>query len=211
MFKTPSLSEDLGLRYQTPDAWAEQVLQDPLLLLSDHAYLERKAASNALELLNRWPEPTYPDNWVITLSAIARDETAHLHSVTRLLAQRGGRLERLHRNPYANDLRTLVRKGSGPQELLDRLLIAALIEARSCERFEVLSRCCHDPELAQFYRSLWSSELGHYKVFLRLAEGILARQEVETRWQQMIEAEARIIQNQPPGPRIHSGVLGARQ
>jgi tRNA-(ms[2]io[6]A)-hydroxylase len=211
MLKTPSLSEDLGLRYQTPDAWAEQVLRDPLRLLSDHAYLERKAASNALELLNRWPEPTYPDNWLITLSAIARDETAHLHSVTRLLAQRGGRLERLHRNPYANDLRTLVRKGSGPQELLDRLLIAALIEARSCERFEVLSRCCHDPELAQFYRRLWSSELGHYTVFLRLAENILARQEVETRWQQMIEAEARIIQNQPPGPRIHSGQSGARQ
>jgi tRNA 2-(methylsulfanyl)-N6-isopentenyladenosine37 hydroxylase len=208
MLKTPSLSEDLGLRYQTPDSWAEQVLQDPLLLLSDHAYLERKAASNALELLNRWPEPAYPDNWIITLSAIARDETAHLHSVTRLLAQRGGRLERLHRNPYANDLRTLVRKGSGPQELLDRVLIAALIEARSCERFEVLSRCCHDPKLAQFYRRLWSSELGHYTVFLRLAEGILARQEVEIRWQQMIEAEARIIQKQPPGPRIHSGAPG---
>jgi tRNA 2-(methylsulfanyl)-N6-isopentenyladenosine37 hydroxylase len=209
MTKTPSLSADLALGYRTPDSWAESALQDPLLLLSDHVYLERKAASNALELLNRWPEPAYPDNWVVTLSAIARDETAHLYSVARLLAQRGGRLERLHRNPYANDLRQLVRKGSGTQELLDRLLIAALIEARSCERFEVLSRCCQDSELAQFYRGLWSSELGHYRVFLRLAADIMTRQEVETRWQQMVEAEARIIQNQPPSPRMHSGVPGA--
>jgi tRNA 2-(methylsulfanyl)-N6-isopentenyladenosine37 hydroxylase len=201
-----SVVVELPLQYRTPDTWAQQVLQQPLALLSDHAYLERKAASNALELLNRWPEPTYPDHWVLTLSAVARDETAHLYLASRLLEQRGGRLERLHRNSYAHDLRKLVRKGSGTQELLDRLLVAGLIEARSCERFEVLSRCCSDSELAQFYRSLWASELGHYRIFLRLGEDIAAAGEVEGRWEEMVEAEARIIQVQPPGPRIHSGL-----
>jgi len=200
-------SSELPLLCRTPDSWAEAVLEQPLALLSDHAYLEKKAASNALELLNRWPEPTCPENWVMTLSAVARDEASHLHAVARLLDQRGGKLERLHRNLYANDLRKLVRKGLGSREVLDRLLVAALIEARSCERFEVLARCCPDFELAQFYRSLWSSEFGHYTVFLRLAEGIIPAREVQIRWEQMVEAEARIISVQPPGPRIHSGML----
>ena len=86
-----------------------------------------KAASNALELMNRWPEPVCPEGWVTTLASVARDEAAHLNSVTRLLSQRGGKLERLHKNPYAHDLRRLVRKGAGVQELLDRLLVSALL------------------------------------------------------------------------------------
>src|SRR6266850_46316 len=181
---------ELPLEYQTPDRWGEQVLRHLLALLSDHAYLEKKAASNALELMNRWPEPVCPEGWVTTLAGVARDEAAHLNSVARLLSQRGGRLERLHRNPYANDLRGLVRKGGGVQELLDRLLVSALIEARSCERFEVLSRVCHDTELAQFYRSLWGSEFGHYTVFLQLARGFVPEWSVEERWSEMVRAEA---------------------
>jgi len=201
--QSPTL--ELPLAYRTPDRWAEQVLHHPLALLSDHAYLEKKAASNALELMNRWPEPTCPEGWVNTLASVARDEAAHLHSVARLLSQRGGRLERLHKNPYANDLRRLVRKGAGVQELLDRLLVSALIEARSCERFEVLSRVCQDAELGQFYRSLWGSEFGHYTVFLQLARDIVQKQVVEERWVGMVEAEGRIIVSHPPGPRMHSG------
>src|SRR5262245_66580034 len=84
---------EVPLESRTPLRWAEQVLRYPLLLLSDHAYLEKKAASNALELMNRWPEPLCPEGWVTTLSSVARDESAHLHSVTRLLSQRGGRSE----------------------------------------------------------------------------------------------------------------------
>jgi tRNA 2-(methylsulfanyl)-N6-isopentenyladenosine37 hydroxylase len=206
MMNLQTSSLELPLLHRTPDSWAEAVLEQPLALLSDHAYLEKKAASNALELLNRWPEPSCPKNWVVTLSAVARDEASHLQAVIRLLDQRGGKLERLHRNPYANDLRRLVRKGTGSHEILDRLLVAALIEARSCERFEVLARCCPDLELAQFYRSLWSSEFGHYTVFLRLAEEVIPAREVQRRWEQMVEAEARIITTQSPGPRIHSGI-----
>ena len=197
---------ELPLDYRTPDRWAEQVLRHPLDLLSDHAYLEKKAASNALELMNRWPEPVCPEGWVTTLASVARDESAHLNSVTRLLSQRGGRLDRLHKNPYANDLRRLVRKGAGIQELLDRLLVSALIEARSCERFEVLSRICQDVELAQFYRNLWGSEFGHYTVFLQLARDIVPEPSVELRWSEMVQAEGRIIARQPAGPRMHSGL-----
>jgi tRNA 2-(methylsulfanyl)-N6-isopentenyladenosine37 hydroxylase len=139
---------DLPLLIWTPREWAAQALRDPLALLNDHAHLERKAAANALELLLRWPEPAPPENWVLMMTAIARDEIDHLAIVTKILARQGGRLVKNHRNPYANALRELVRLGDGRRELMDRLMICALIEARSCERFELLSRCCEqDTEL----------------------------------------------------------------
>ncbi len=202
--------DDLPLISRTPDAWGESALQEPLALLNDHAYLEKKAAANALELLNRWPEPVCPDAWTSTLAAVANDETAHLNSVVRLLARRGGRLERTHRNPYANALRNLVRKGQGSDELTDRLLISALIEARSCERFVILARRGrdHDRELARFYHRLGASELGHYHVFLVLAGHVLPQGEVEARWRDLLEAESTILDAQPPGPRMHSGFRG---
>ncbi|WP_148597228.1 tRNA isopentenyl-2-thiomethyl-A-37 hydroxylase MiaE [Aquisphaera giovannonii] len=201
------MSDDLPLLSRTPDAWGEAALRDTRALLSDHAYLEKKAASNALELLNRWPEPTPPADWTTTLAAIAHDEASHLASVLRLLARRGGRLDRTHRNPYANALRALVRKGSGNEELADRLLISALIEARSCERFEVLARASAegDRELSRFFRRLGASEMGHYRVFLHLAGHAVGPGAVEARWAEMLEAEARILAAQAPGPRIHSG------
>ena len=201
-----SSASDLPLLSRTPDSWADAAISDVLALLSDHAYLEKKAASNALELLNRWPEPDCPHDWVGTLAAIASDETAHLGLVVRLLHRRGGRLERTHRNPYANALRALVRKGQGNEELADRLLISALIEARSCERFEVLARRIADRDLARFYARLSSSELGHYAVFLRLASYALAEQAVGRRFRELLAAEAAIIAAQPPGSRMHGGV-----
>src|SRR6187551_2005572 len=119
---------DLPLKYRTPESWAVGVLARPLELLNDHANLEKKAASNALELLNRWPEPSPPENWVAAMTAVARDEVEHLAVVSRLLARRGGRLTKSHANPYAADLHKLVRRGKGIEELVDRLLISSLIE-----------------------------------------------------------------------------------
>lgn len=199
--------DDLPLLSRTPDTWAAIAMSDPKALLSDHAYLERKAAANALELLNRWPEPTRPEEWTRTLAAVASDEAGHLSSVVRLLNERGGQLDRAHRNDYARDLRRHVRKGRGPEELLDRLLISALIELRSCERFRLLAAHCEgrDPVLARFYRRLWSSELGHYRVFLRLAECVVGPEDVGSRWDEMLRIEAQTIAAQPPGPRMHSG------
>lgn len=197
---------DLPLRTRTPDAWGHSVLSEPLALLSDHAYLERKAASNALELLNRWPEPEYPKDWTTMLAGIARDEAAHLNSVNKILLRRGGRLERLHRCDYAADLRGLVRQGRNREELVDRLLVSALIEARSCERFDVLRRTAGDRELKELYDTLWASEHGHHRLFLRLAAYARPEEEVNRRWEEMLSAEAKIIQKQKPGPRIHSGL-----
>jgi tRNA-(ms[2]io[6]A)-hydroxylase len=196
--------EALPLHSRTPIAWGLAVLREPISLLIDHAFLEKKAATNALELLTRWPND-WLDGWVDAMTGVARDEVAHLAQVTRLLASRGGRMERFHKNPYANSLRQLVRKGE-PAEILDRLLVAALIEIRSSERFSVLAAASTDGELASFYRSLFSSELAHYKLFLHLARRFTGQAALEARWQQMLAAEAVILAEQDPGPRIHSGL-----
>jgi len=196
---------NLPLRYQTPTAWAQAVLAHPLELLNDHAHLEKKAAANALELLNRWPDPRPPENWVAAMTAIARDEVEHLALVCRLLTRRGGRLSKQHRNEYANELRMLVRKGRGSEELADRLMVCGLIEARSCERFWLLAEVCKDAELTKLYRGLWASEHGHYRTFLELAESVLDAQTVGRRWRELLEAESAIIQKQAPAARMHSG------
>jgi tRNA-(ms[2]io[6]A)-hydroxylase len=193
----------LPLLSRTPLEWARAVLVDPIPLLIDHAFLEKKAATNAMELMTRWPDD-WTEGWVETMTAVARDEAAHLAQVTRLIIRRGGRMERFHKNDYANALRQLVRKGE-PSEILDRLLVSALIEARSCERFSVLAEAAEDAELAAFYQALYASELGHYKMFLELARKIVKPKVVKERWQQMLAAEAAILARQSPGPRIHSG------
>ena len=200
-----SRNEVLPLRSSTPAGWGRAVLADPISLLIDHAFLEKKAANNAMELLTRWPGDWMP-GWVETMTSVARDETAHLAQAIRMLVRRGGRLSRVHKNPYANELRLLVRKGDRT-ELLDRLFVSALIEARSCERFGILGQTevTGGDELAAFYRALHSSELGHYKVFLKLARKIAPKEEVDERWGEMLDAEARILARQEPGPRIHSG------
>jgi tRNA-(ms[2]io[6]A)-hydroxylase len=195
--------ESLPLHSRTPIEWGHAVLADPISLLIDHAFLERKAANNAMELLTRWPND-WTEGWVETMVGVAKDETAHLAQVTRILLERGGRLDRTHKNSYANSLRLLVRKGE-PQEVLDRLLVSALIEVRSCERFSVLADASDDAELAAFYKALYLSEFGHYKVFLKLARKIASDRAVESRWQEMLASEAQILAEQPNGPRIHSG------
>ena len=179
------------------------MLAHPIALLNDHAFLEKKAAANAMELLTRWPDD-WLDGWVETMMAVARDEANHLAQVVRLLLARGGRMDRVHKNPYANALRKVVRKGEAT-ELLDRLLVAAMIEVRSCERFAVLAEASEDEELSAFYRSLYASEFGHYHVFLKLARRFTKGSTVEARWQEMLAAEAEILAAQEPGPRIHSG------
>lgn len=202
---------DLPLLSRTPDSWAAHALRDTPALLNDHAHLEKKAATNALELLNQWPDPVAPEYWVERMSAIARDEVEHLAIVTRLLARRGGALTKHHRNTYANALRVHVRAGQGPREIMDRLMVSALIEARSCERFEILSRNCDDRELAKLYAGLWASENGHYRVFidlarnLPLAAGRRAKQAIEQRWSEWLEIESAAIAAQPGGARMHSG------
>ena len=140
------------------------------------------------------------------MTAVARDEVEHLATVCRILARRGGRLTRQHSNRYAADLRALVRQGEGRDELVDRLMVSALIEARSCERFKLLGEACaDDAELRKLYQGLWASEHGHYRTFIQLAEEIQTREKVRRRWDQMLDAEAKIIERQVPGSKMHSG------
>lgn len=197
--------KSLPLRYITPSQWAVEVLKEPLALLSDQAYLEKKAANNALEFLNLWPGPEAPEHWLSSIAAIAQDETTHMKMVLKLLEKRGGKLERTHKNQYAMDLRACIRKGKGLQDMVDRLLISALIEARSCERFERLAEVCEDGELARFYGGLLESENGHYRLFVDMAKKVMPAKDVESRWDKLLDVEAKIIKEQPIGPRIHSG------
>ncbi len=199
--------DELPLHSRTPVEWARSVLSDPIALLIDHAFLEKKAANNAMELMTRWPDDWTP-GWVEAMTGIARDEAAHLAQVARLLMKRGGRLSRSHKNPYSNALRALVRSGT-PNEIVDRLLVSALIELRSCERFALLADASPDAELSGFYNALFQSERGHYRVFLKLAYKVAPRDAVDDRWQRMLESEARILSEQPPGIAIHSGVISS--
>ncbi|MHC5113575.1 MAG: tRNA isopentenyl-2-thiomethyl-A-37 hydroxylase MiaE [Planctomycetota bacterium] len=196
----------LPLACKTPPAWAEMALADPLALLNDHAHLEKKAATTALELLHRWPDPNPPENWVKAMTNLARDEVEHLAVVTRLLARRGGHLTRHHRNPYARALHQQVRMGEGNDELVDRLMVASLIECRSCERFVLLAPVCEDRELADLYEELIVADYGHYRVFLDLAKKVEKARAVQARWREMLELEAEVIQEQPRGSRMHTWV-----
>ncbi len=194
---------DLPLRWRTPDTWADAVLADPVALLNDHAHLERDAGANALALVRRIPDGFPADRWVQRLTGVARDEVDHLALVSRELAARGGELSRQHRNPYAAALRTHVRAGDGPRDLVDRLLVSALIEVRSCERFGLLAGAGH--ELSPLYAGLTASEVGHYRLFLRLAEAAVPATAVAARWEELLGLEAEVAAAQEPGPRMHSG------
>jgi tRNA-(ms[2]io[6]A)-hydroxylase len=200
------IKEILPLNYFTPPEWAEQALKDPEELLNDHAHLEKKAAGNALELLSRFPQGKPNETWVQAMTSIAKNEAEHLALVVKIQKSRGWKLSRQHHNQYAKELREQVRVGGGLNDILDRLIISALIEARSCERFQCLANQATDDELRRLFSGLFASEAGHFRLFLSLARTLLSDEVVEKRWQEFLTIEAKIIQSQAPGCRIHSGL-----
>jgi tRNA-(ms[2]io[6]A)-hydroxylase len=201
----PGVTATGWLGSRTDPSWASRALADIPAFLSDHAHLERKAAANAMGLLARCPAGGNAARWTGFLSTVAREEARHLDQVIRILHKRGGTLSVHHTNPYAAELFGLVRMAEGPRALLDRLLVSALVEARSCERFQVLAEHSIDDELKEFFAGLLRSEDGHAKGFLRLAAMVLPRKELDARWGELREAEARILSHQPHGPRMHAG------
>ena len=189
-----------GLRLSTPPAWAVRVAREPLVLLSDHAHCELKAAASAQALIARHPQK---HALVDRLCAIAIEELEHFARVVALLRARGGELAPIERNPYAEAL--LARTAGGRDALLDRLLVSSLIEARSLERFRLLADHAADRDLAALYRDLVASEAAHRASFLRLARDHAGAERADARLAELEEAEAEIVASLPFAVRMHSG------
>jgi tRNA-(ms[2]io[6]A)-hydroxylase len=181
----------LGLRLPSDPRWVHLAQTNLPELLTDHAYCEQKAASNAISLIIKYPE--LPD-LVDTLAQVAQEEMQHFQEVHQRIQERGWTLGRERRDPYVNDLLAFARKdGPRAEVLVDRLLFAAMVEARSCERFKMLSEDAQDPQLREWYRGLMASEANHYTVFLKLARKYGEGIDVDARWHQWLEYEAEII------------------
>ena len=181
----------LGLKLPTDPRWVNIVEKNIEEILTDHAYCEQKAASNAISIIVRFPE--YPDI-VAEMTAICREEMEHFGMVHQKLLDRGYNLGRERKDEYVNDLLKFINKGGTRiQQLVDRLLFAAMIEARSCERFRVLSEHIEDEDLRTFYRDLMVSEANHYTAFLGFARKYGKGMDVEARWQDFLDYEAGII------------------
>ncbi len=192
----------LNLVGRTRADWIERAASHLDDILLDHAHLEKKAAGMAVTLLFRYPEQP---SLQTALSRLAREELIHFEQVVAHLERRGIHFGPQRPSPYAGRLHRAVRADE-PARLLDTLLVAALIEARSCERFGLLAEGLADsePELAAFYRGLLSSEARHHGEYLRLAESVAPREEVRTRLAALAEHEARVLAEAPSTPRLHN-------
>ncbi|MFM7474383.1 MAG: tRNA-(ms[2]io[6]A)-hydroxylase [Microcystis aeruginosa] len=184
----------------TSEGWIEQAINNLGIILLDHSHCERKAAGVALNFLFRYPSST---QLVRQLTAIAREELEHFEQVNQWLERRGIPLQNLTPPPYAAHLKQQVRRQE-PEHLLDALLVAALIEARSHERLGLLGTHCPDPALAQFYRGLMASEARHYGVYWVLATTYFEKDLVQERLETLAIAESEILADLHPQPRIHS-------
>lgn len=189
----------LDLRYRTPPAWLDCVLASFDEFLVDHAACERKASALGMALVVRYPDrPAILD----PLIEFAREELLHFHQVYRLCASRGLKLAGDEKDPYVTELVALCRHGRDDR-LLDRLLVAGVIEARGCERLEMLAGALTEPELADFYRELWRAEARHHGLFVRLARELFAADEVQVRLETLLVREGEICERLEIRPRFH--------
>lgn len=192
----------LGLQLPTDPRWvnlAEMSLED---ILTDHAYCEQKAAVSCMSLIQRYSDK---NELVDELSPIVTEEWGHFRLVLHEIRKRGLTLGKQRKDEYVHALLAFETKGGKEEDrLLDKLLICALIEARSCERFKRLSEGLDDEYLCQFYRRFMESEAGHYRTFIDLARAYIPEEKVWKRWQEWLDHEAGIMQSLTPrGDRIH--------
>lgn len=192
----------LGLELPTDPRWvniAEKNIED---ILVDHAYCEQKAASSCITLIVQYYDKS---KLVDVLSPVVAEEWSHFERVVNELKKRGFELGAPRRDEYVEALNHVIRKGgSREQQLMEKLLMNALIEARSCERFKILWKNIHDPELAEFYHELMISEAGHYKTFIKLAKEYVSEEMVMARWRELLEQEAEIVKGMElRGDRMH--------
>ncbi|MDO5980687.1 tRNA-(ms[2]io[6]A)-hydroxylase [Flavivirga spongiicola] len=191
----------LGLKLPTDPRWVNIVEKNIEEILTDHAFCEQKATSTAISLIVSFPEYT---ELVQEMTALVKEEMSHFKMVHDKIIERGWTLGRDRRDDYVIQLVKFFPKGgSRTTQLVHRLLYAALIEARSCERFRLLSEELKDKELATFYRNLMVSEANHYTMFLGFARKYGNKKEVDTKWQQLLEYEAEIMSNLGNTEAIH--------
>jgi tRNA 2-(methylsulfanyl)-N6-isopentenyladenosine37 hydroxylase len=192
----------LGLQLPTDPRWANLAAMSIEEILTDHAYCEQKAAASCISLIQRYNSK---EQLVADLAPIVTEEWGHFRLVLSELQKRGLRLGRQRKDEYVNALLNFCQQGGAEEgRLLDQLLIMALIEARSCERFKRLSEGLEDPYLRKFYRRFMESEAGHYTLFIELAETYIEKETVRQRWSQWLDFEASVMAKMElRGDRIH--------
>lgn len=192
----------LRLKMSTDPVWVKNIVEQNIKeILIDHAWCEQKAASSAISLMIQFPEET---EIVQQMSALVQEEMEHFRRVHDLILERGWVLEKEKKDYYVNELLKFVIKGGDRKShIVEKLLIGALIEARSCERFRVLSEHVEDKKLATFYRELMESEAAHYTMFITLARSVKPREYVDKRWLEWLEYEDEVIQNYGKSLSIH--------
>jgi tRNA-(ms[2]io[6]A)-hydroxylase len=192
----------LGLKLATDPRWVDIAQMNIEDILIDHAYCEQKAASTGISLILQFPER---EKLVEVVAPIVAEEWGHFRMVMKELKKRGYKFGKKRVDQYVVELLKLVRSGDKiERQLMDKLLVSAIIEARSCERFRLLSENIQDEELKVFYHELMISEAGHYRTFVDLAKEYMPELEVKQRLDEMLEAEAEIINNLAiRGDRMH--------
>ena len=191
----------LGLKLPTDPRWVNIVEKNIEDILTDHAFCEQKAASTAISLIVSFPEYT---ELVQEMVALVKEEISHFKMVHDKILERGWTLGRDRKDDYVQQLVSFFPKGgSRTTQLVHRLLYAALIEARSCERFRLLSEELQDKELSEFYKKLMVSEANHYTMFLGFARQYGNRKEVDKKWQQLLDYEAEIMKDLGKKETIH--------
>ena len=191
----------LGLKLPTDPRWVNIVEKNIEDILTDHAYCEQKAASTAISLIVSFPEYS---ELVQEMIALVKEEISHFKMVHDRILQHGWTMGRARKDDYVLQIMQFFPKGgSRISQLVHRLLYAALIEARSCERFRLLSEELKDKELAEFYRNLMVSEANHYTMFLGFARKYGEREEVDKKWNQLLRFEAEVMKDLGTNETIH--------
>ncbi len=192
----------LGLKMETDPRWvniAEKTIEE---ILTDHAFCEQKAATSGISLIVRFSE--YPEI-VEKVTPIVAEEWGHFRKVIKELKKRGFELGKQRKDKYVAKLNEFVKKGGSKEDqLVEQLLVCAMIEARSCERFRLLSLHVSEPEMREFYHEFMVSEAGHYRLFIDLAKNYKPEDKVRQRWNEFLEYEAGIMKSMElRGDRVH--------
>ncbi len=187
------------LRFHTPHEWTQNVIENMDAFLIDHAAAEKKASGMAISMLSHYPDRTKLVKAMIDLSI---EEMTHFREVVKIMTERGLTLGADEKDPYINQFRKAMRKGSEPY-FLDRLLTAGIIEARGCERFGLVGEALPAGKLQEFYQLIAKSEAKHHTLFIDLAAEYFPQADIELRMHQLLDIEAEIVQALPIRPALH--------